>query len=109
MGRFIEGLKHAFALGPAPKNETPLPDSLERLAQAVVRRKLEMPAMIMLETLTPLNFLAFQTALAVSPLLSTFLDVKDIDEAAKALEDRKTLRRLANRIEVLAKNPEFPK
>jgi hypothetical protein len=103
MGTFIEGLKHAFALGPLPKEETRLPDSLERLAREVVRRKLEMPTIIMLETLTPLNFLASQTAAAVSPLLSSIMDTKDIDEAARAMEDRKTLRMLSDRIEALSK------
>ncbi len=103
MGAFLEGFKHAFALGPDPKQEVCLPDCLERFAKEVVRRKLEMPALVVLETLTPLNFLASQTAWAVVPLLKPFMDVKDIDEAVRALEDRRTLRSLQDRIEILSK------
>lgn len=102
MGSFIEGLKHAFALGPAPNESDGLPASLEKLARAVVSRKLEMIALLVLETATPLNFLASQTAAALLPLLSGLMDVKDLEEAAVALEDRSVLRRLIARIEALS-------
>lgn len=104
---FIEGFKHAFAIGPEPSVEETLPPSLERFARAVIARKLEMPALIALETLSPLNFLASQTAAAVLPLLSGLMDVDDLKEAARALEDRATVRRLIARIEdsAAAENP----
>ena len=102
MGRFIEGLKHAFALGPPVEAATTLPPCLERLAQRVVDRRLEMPAIVVLETLTPLNFLAAQGAAAVLPLLSPFVDTGDLESVAEALEDRGTLRRLTQRIEILS-------
>lgn len=102
MGSFIEGLKHAFALGPVSGDSETLPPSLERLARAVVAKRMEMIALLVLETATPLNFLASQTAAALLPLLSGLMDVKDLEQAAVALEDRSTIRRLSARIEALS-------
>ncbi len=106
MGSFIDGLKHAFALGPGNGGNDALPACLERLAEQIVERRMEVPAMVVLETLTPLNFLAAQGAAALMPLLSAVMDVRDWEEAAVALEDRGTLRRLIERIETLSRGKE---
>ena len=102
---FIEGLKHAFAVGPDPKRglEAPLPSVLERAAEVVVEYGLEMPATVVLETLSPLNFLASQAASAFIPLLSGFMNTSELEEAALALEDRTVVRQLADRIEQLSR------
>ena len=102
---FIKGLKHAFAVGPDPNRdpEASLPEVLERAADTVAARGLEMPAVFLLETLSPLNFLASQAASAFLPLLSGFMNTSELEEAALALEDRSTVRRLIERIEQLSR------
>ena len=100
----IRGVKHAFAVSPqdeADGEHSDLPAALERLAQLVVDRGLEAPALIFLETVRPLNFLGAQAGQAFMPLIR-MLGVEGLDEAIAALEDRRTLRRLIDRIEELA-------
>jgi hypothetical protein len=102
MEGFIKALKHAFAVGPAEGEVAPLPESLERFAEEVVRRGMETPAILLLETIRPLSFLSSQVVLAMSPLMSLVADSNTLDELAKALEDRRTVQRLIARIETLA-------
>ncbi|MCP4677450.1 MAG: hypothetical protein GY854_18445 [Deltaproteobacteria bacterium] len=103
MGWLLKELKHAFAVGPSSTNEKKiLPSSLERLAQAIVDRGMEIPAIILLETVRPLNFVTGQTMLAAWPLIKMARDWTDYREVAEALEDRRTLGDLAARIENLA-------
>ena len=102
MGRIIAELKHAFAVGPDPSGEPPLPEALERLAVAVVARGMETPAIVFLDSLTPLSFLASQTMHALWPLVRTVARTEDFPAIAEALEDRRTVRVLVDRIEELA-------
>jgi len=103
MGWLLKELRHAFAVGPNPAGEKRvLPSSLERLARAIVDRGMETPAIILLETVRPLNFVTGQTMLAAWPLIKMAHDWIDYREVAKALEDRRTLGDLAARIEELA-------
>ncbi len=103
MGRFIEKLKYAFAVGKAPDVENKeLPEPLDRLARAVVDRNMEMPAIVLLESIRPLNFLASQTMHAAWPLIRMAGSFDDYRTIATALEDRETLQRLAGRIEELS-------
>jgi hypothetical protein len=105
MGSFIEGLKHAFSLSPQVELKAAPAPCLERLARAIVERKLEIPAIFLLETFVPLNFLAAQGTAALLPLLSGFIDTKALEEAAVALEDRRAVRQLIERIENLSRPP----
>jgi hypothetical protein len=102
MGAFIDELKHAFALGPAPGEPAAMPEALERFAASVVERGLEVPALLLLETVRPLSFLAGQGLFAVSPLLKTVVGAEDWEALAAALEDRRTVMALISHIETLA-------
>lgn len=97
-----EKLRHAFAVDPEPGPDSALPETLERLARLAVQRRMEIPAVIFLETIRPLGFLASQAALAAWPLLKAFGGFEGFREAAQSLEDRRTLQRLIDRIEDLA-------
>jgi hypothetical protein len=103
MKRFLDELKHAFAVDKIPKGQdTRLPEPLDRLAKAVVERGMEAPAIILLETVRPLNFLTGQAMLAAWPLVRMAADGEDYREVAESLEDRRMLGNLVARIEQLA-------
>jgi hypothetical protein len=100
MSAFVETLKGAFSMRRA--GPPALPQSLERLARAAVERGLETPALVVVESAAPLSFLGAQAASAVWPLARMLGCGDALPEIAAALEDRRTLRALADRIEALA-------
>lgn len=75
---------------------------LETIARKVVERGMETPAMILLESMVPLSFLGSQAMFAAWPLVKMAADGADYGEVARALEDRATMRLMADRIEELA-------
>jgi len=82
--------------------EATLPAALERLAKAAVERRMETPAIILLESIVPVAFLGSQALAAVAPLVRMLGFGDDCGEIALAFEDRRTARLLADRIEELA-------
>jgi hypothetical protein len=100
MPTFVETLRHAFSMRRA--EEPSFPPALERIARAAVERRLETPAIVILETAVPVAFLGSQAMAAVAPLARMLGFGGDLEEIAFALEDRRTVRRLADRIEELA-------
>ena len=103
MAGFKEKLKPAFAVDPEPAGRgDDLPEPLERLAQSLVDRGMETPAIILLESIRPLSFLTGQAMIAVWPLIKMASDWDDYKEVADSLEDRHVLGNLVNRIEELS-------
>lgn len=103
MSTFVKKLKHAFAIEPEyDVREKGLPDGLDRIAREVVARGMETPAIILLESAVPLSFLGSQAVVAAWPLARMAGRGEDFSEVAEALEDRRTLRAMADRIEALA-------
>lgn len=100
MSTFVETLRHAFSMRRA--GEPPFPPALERIARAAVERRLEIPAIVILETAVPVAFLGSQAMAAVAPLVKMLGFGDDLEEIAAAFEDRRTAGRLADRIEELA-------
>ena len=100
---FKEKWKHAFALAPeeAPGADG-LPAVLERFAQGVVTRRLEMPAILFLEMVRPLNFLGSQLVFASALIAGLFTSEREIKDVAKALEHRDSIASLIERIEQLS-------
>jgi hypothetical protein len=99
----VEKLQHAFGVGPEPDGELlRLPTLLEKLAVQIVERQMETVAIVLLESIKPLNFLAGQTLHGVMPLIKMVGGTKNYREVANALEDRRTLGLLIRRIETLA-------
>ncbi len=101
MGTILKELKRAFAVTPATAS-APLPEPMERFAGEVVRRGMETPAILFLETTRPLSFLGSQVTFAASPLLKTLVTGEILEQIACSLEDRRTVGRLIDRIEELA-------
>jgi len=75
---------------------------LEKLARAVVARRLEAPAVLFLELNRPLGFLFSQAAFFARPFLSFFLPVRDVEAAAEALDSREAMEHLLDRIQELS-------
>jgi len=71
---------------------------VERLARAVVARRLEAPAALFLELNRPLGFLFSQATFFARPFLSVFLSARDVETAAEVLDDPQAVERLINRI-----------
>jgi hypothetical protein len=103
MKALIKELKHAFAVDPAAGDALVLPSVLERFAEEVVRRGMETPAILLLETARPLSFISSQVMFAVSPLMRALTRTDDIDKVAAALTDRRCVSLLVDRIETLSR------
>jgi len=75
---------------------------IEQAAQAVVRRRLELPAALALEMHKPVSVIGANLVLLGTPLAAPFLGWKFCDELAFFLMDRENIERLIRRIEELA-------
>jgi hypothetical protein len=96
---FWGAVRHAFAI---PKDK-PLTDRqrewLEKLAQKAVQRGLTCPAMMLLESVKPLNYVGAHVVLFFKPLISALFPPERCDEVASLLERRDGLEELIQMIE----------
>lgn len=102
MARIKDILAHAFAVSPPPRESSDLPNSLKNFAQKVVDSRMETPAVLFLETVQPLGFLAGQALLAFNPIVAPFFDEQSLRDAGIALEDKRTIKKLVAYIEDLS-------
>ena len=77
-------------------------NTLEKMAQTVVDRRLETPVLFLLELNRPFSFLASQSLLFAEPLAGAFFGFGRIRAWRELLEDRKNVDRLIERIEEMA-------
>lgn len=102
----MEAISHLFSFlraRPEPETEqaehrAAAAEITEKLARAIVARRLEAPAALFLELNRPLGFLMSQAAFFARPFLGFFLPVGDVEGAAEVLGDPKALDELINRI-----------
>ena len=79
---------------------TPEDDELlERITSAVVRFRMTVPAIFLLESSKPLNFVGSQFLHFLSPIAHSVLDARELDRLAALLERRDTIEVLIRRIE----------
>ena len=64
---------------------------VEKLAKWVVNHRLTLPAIMTLESVTPLNFLGNQAMVFFHPFVSAFLNTGDYKEFQNMLEYRKSI------------------
>jgi hypothetical protein len=76
---------------------------LEQAAGQVVRRRLEVPAVMFLEMNRPLSFLASQGLIVLTPLFGTIFGPERMMKLAQLMEDRSNIDRLLQRIEALSR------
>lgn len=100
LGRFREGLRHAFALRQEHEvftiEEVAL---LERVADAIVKRGMAAPATVFLESVGPMNFLGSQALHFITPIVEWAFNAKEVEQVARLLERRDTISRLIALIE----------
>ncbi len=88
--------KNAFA---APVSARDHSELISKIAEAVVKRRMATPAVLLIESCKPLNRLASQFVLVISPLLALFLTYDQIDAVSDLLQDRKSVEQLRAEIE----------
>ncbi|MDP7558781.1 MAG: hypothetical protein QF923_04840 [Candidatus Marinimicrobia bacterium] len=96
-------LKHAFAIDP-PGAAEPTEDQkpvVEKVCQEVIRRRMATPALIMLETFRPLNFVGSQVLHFFHPIVSAILTTEAYKHFTEFLERRGSVDYLCQRIEQL--------
>ena len=81
---------------------------LDRIAEALVVRRLEVPAILALELHKPLAFVASQALIVITPLLAPALGLERMQKATRLLEDRGNLERLIERIEQRVEERDAP-
>ena len=98
--RFIDGFKHAFAVD-SPEERLSAEEAalLEKIGRFIVRRGMGTPAVMLLETARPLNYLGSQAMAMLRPLLTTFLSAQEYDRVTAILDKRGSLECLARIIE----------
>jgi hypothetical protein len=86
----------------APRERTPEDEALlDRIARAVAKFGMTVPAVFMLESSKPLSFVGSQFLHFLSPIVHTVLNAQELDRLAVMLERRDTVEVLIQRIEDL--------
>ncbi|RLC45934.1 MAG: hypothetical protein DRH70_06530 [Candidatus Coatesbacteria bacterium] len=74
---------------------------MEKIAKKVVRWRASVLAILMLESMKPLNFLGSQFLVAIGPFADVLFNPEEYEQFALALERRDTVEYLLRRIEIL--------
>lgn len=103
MVRFKSWCTHAFAVSPPESEITDDEHALaDQVAKFVVQRKLTAPAVMLLETGRPLNFIGSQFLTFLSPFVSIiFPKSVDFERFTRFLEKRASIPCLIDHIETL--------
>ena len=109
--RFAAGLRHAFALdGPCEGLTDDDRQLLHKLARGIVVRGMGMPAVLLLESVRPLNAIGSQAMVFLRPFLTAVFKPAEYDRLSLLLERRETLSVLIEAIEAdLAREKELVK
>ena len=95
-----DSIKHAFALG-EKENFTPNEKQIlivDKVCREVVKRHLAMPAILLLETLRPLNYIGSQVMHFFQPIISSVLSVDGYTDFTELLEQRGSVDYICERI-----------
>ena len=95
-----DSIKHAFALG---KKENFNPNKkqiliVDKVCREVVKRHLTMPAILLLETFRPLNYIGSQVMHFFQPIISAVLPVDGYTDFTELLEQRGSVDYFCERI-----------
>jgi len=75
---------------------------IEKMAEEVVRRRMETPAVLMLEMHRPMAFLSSQALIVATPFLGAFVGTDNVLKLSRLLEHPRNVERLVERIEELS-------
>jgi len=76
-------------------------ETLDRLAEKIIERRLSAPAILFLESSKPLSFLGNQAMVFFQPIVQTIFNFKTYDDIMDLLEDRDNIEYLLKKIEEL--------
>jgi hypothetical protein len=96
------GFRHVFALGSPGKQLTAEETALlEKVATTIVHRRMAGPALLFLESASPMNFLGSQALHFLAPILDLACDAREVALAAHLLERRDAISHLISMIDAL--------
>lgn len=72
---------------------------IEQAAGEIERRRLEVPAVLMLEMHKPLSFVGSQTSVMFAPFIAPFLGFDFVNNYSRLFANRENVERLLQRIE----------
>ena len=102
-------LAHAFAIKPDGQPLTADDQALlDKVAIAVVNRRMAGPAVLFLESAGPMNFLGSQALHFLTPVLNLACNTNEIERAAHLLERRDAIPRLIALIEAKSDQGKTP-
>ncbi|MGH8059831.1 MAG: hypothetical protein ACREOH_21770 [Candidatus Entotheonellia bacterium] len=96
--KFLAAFRHAFAVEVPHALSAEDRALLERIASTVVQRRMTGPALLVLESLRPLNYVSSQMLLFLAPLVGSVVSTRDYDRMARILEHRESLQILIDTI-----------
>ncbi len=73
---------------------------LQGIAARIVRMGLAVPAVFFLESSKPLSFIGSQALVFLEPFVKAFLNLKSYDRFTALMEDRQSIERLIQKIEL---------
>lgn len=88
-----------FDLWKEPLTDEERDKLLDKAAHEILKRKLEMPAVLFLEMHKPLAYLGGHAALAFSPFLVPFLGFDNVNNYSRLFSDRENVERLMKILE----------
>jgi len=96
----MDSIKHAFGIGGPQQSEPNEKQKIivDKVCKEVVNRKLSMPALIMLETFRPLNYIGSQVMHFFKPIVSSVLTGDGYSEFSSFLEERGSVDYICKRI-----------
>ena len=94
-----EGFKLAFAVGYEEEITKEEEQLLEKIAKKIVKRRLSVPVIMILETFRPAGYISMQYLAFLEPYIKAIINIKEIDIFRKAIEKRKGIELLIKKIE----------
>jgi len=91
-----------------PRSERRHDELIAKIAAGVARRRLAFPAILLLESVKPLNYLASQALIVLTPALGMFVEYATLDDVCDLLQERKNVERLIAAIDMENKKLSSP-
>jgi hypothetical protein len=88
-----------FDLWKEPLTEEERDLLLDKAAHEILKRKMEMPAVLFMEMHKPLAYLSSHAALAFSPFLIPFVGFDNVNNYSRLFSDRENVELLMKRLE----------
>ena len=100
---WLQKLKSGFAYAFGVESEGMLSEEdlalLDKVASFVVKKRMETPTILFLESMRPLNFMGSQVMVFLQPIVASFFSTREYEQLAQILERRESIGILIERIE----------